>query len=115
MTAPISDDHEAILQTERRRCDAAIAGNMAVLDELFAEDLLHVHSNAMVHNKQELLHHIESRRPYRRIERGELTTRQYGEIAVLSGPLTNHMELPDGTRPILQGFVTQVLRHDRGF
>ena len=112
-----SDDSNAILEIERRRRAALVAVDLDELDRLFAEDLIHVHSTGMKHTKAELLRHIEQKRAFLAIDRGDLQIRVEGPIAVITGTMTNRMRSRDGKAEILlHGFVTQVLRrNDEGW
>ena len=112
-----SDDSNAILEIERRRRAALVAVDLDELDRLFAEDLIHVHSTGMTHTKAELLRHIEQKRAFLAIDRGDLQIRVEGPIAVITGTITNRMRSRDGKAEILlHGFVTQVLRrNDEGW
>jgi len=73
---------------------------------------VHIHSNGTVHDKPTLLHHIESRGGAVRVERGPLNVRIMGDVAVIVGPITNHMPSPDGQTTQMFGVVTQVVRRD---
>ena len=112
-----SDDSNAILEIERRRRAALVAVDLDELERLFAEDLIHVHSTGMTHTKAELLRHIEQKRAFLAIDRGDLQIRVEGPIAVITGTMTNRMRSRDGKAEILlHGFVTQVLRrNDEGW
>ena len=44
------------------------------------------------------------------IERGDLTIRRIGDVAIVVGPITNHLKNPDGSSRLQTGTVTQVLR-----
>ncbi|MEH3036436.1 MAG: nuclear transport factor 2 family protein [Sphingomonas adhaesiva] len=107
------EETAAILAAEDRRRAATVAGDIATLDALFADDLVHIHSNALVHDKAGILAHIGARRAFVAIERGPLRVRRYGDVAVLTGRLTNHLTTPDGPR-VLDGMATQVLRREDG-
>jgi ketosteroid isomerase-like protein len=88
-----------------------VAVDLTELDRLFSEDLVHVHSTGLVHSKPELLQHINQKRAFLAIERGPLYIRVEGDIAVMTGTMTNRMRARDGTGEfLLHGFVTQVLR-----
>jgi len=105
------DTVAAILEAERMRQEALVALDLAALDKLFADDLVHIHSTGLTHNKGELLRHIERRRGFTAIERGPLEVRVEGNLALVTGRITNHMRAPDGAGEIvLEGMVTQVLR-----
>lgn len=109
----LADDHALILDAESRRQAALIAVDMMALDRLFADDLVHVHGSAVVHDKAGILAYIQSRRAFRAIERGPLTVRVFGEAAVITGRMTNHLT-HDGHPAVLSGMVTQVLRREAG-
>ena len=109
MTA--GDEKALILEAERRRQSAVVEIDLATLDDLFAEDLIHVHSTGLVHRKRELLRHIDRKRGFIAIERGELDIRIEENVAVMTGPITNRMRGNTGASEIIMhGFVTQVLR-----
>jgi len=108
----MSDDRNVILATEEQRIRALIELDMPTLDALFAEDLVHIHSSGLIHDKQGILAHIERNRAFRNIERGELKLRQYGDVVLLSGSIINHMEI-EGKPLKLIGVVTQALRKEQ--
>lgn len=110
-TRTSAEIERAILDAEDRRQAALVAVDLPTLGELFAEDLIHIHSNGLVHDKAQLLHHVEQRRSFRRIDRGPLTVRVAGNTALLLGAMTNHMTI-DGVARVLEGVVAQVLRRD---
>lgn len=107
----LDDDLARILAAEERRRAALVSVDLAELAALFSDDLTHVHSTGLVHDKAALLAHIKERRAFVAVERGMLDVRVYGDIAVMAGPMTNHMRV-DGREVVLTGFVTQVLRRE---
>jgi ketosteroid isomerase-like protein len=100
----------AIMAVEARRREALIAVDIVALDALFDESLVHTHAPGLTHNKAQLLEHVTKRRAYRDISRGALTIRVIGEVAIVTGRITNRLGTPDGTERILSGQVIQVLR-----
>jgi ketosteroid isomerase-like protein len=109
-----TDEIRAILNLENRRIAALVAVDLNELDRLFAEDLVHVHSTGLAHTKPELLRHVEQKRGFLAVDRGDLQIRIEGNIAVITGTMTNRMRGKDGNGEILlHGFVTQVLRHSK--
>jgi ketosteroid isomerase-like protein len=107
----LCDDVNLVLDVENRRRAALVAVDLTELDRLFSEDLVHVHTTGLVHSKQELLQHINQKRAFLAINRGPLHIRVEGDIAVMTGTMTNRMRAKDGTGEfLLHGFVTQVLR-----
>jgi ketosteroid isomerase-like protein len=100
-----------ILEAEQLRQTAVVAIDLVALDQLFADDLVHVHSTGLVHSKEELLQHIDRKRGFLSIERGPLNVRVEGDVAVMTGPIVNRMRGKDGAGDIvMHGFVTQLLR-----
>jgi ketosteroid isomerase-like protein len=97
---------------EDRRRRAVVAVDLAELDAIFADDLVHIHSTGLTHDKPALLAHIERKRSFLAVERGQLDVRVCGDIAVMVGLVRNLMRTPDGGETVLEGVVTQVLRRD---
>lgn len=97
---------------ERRRQRALVDVDLDALDELFDETLVHTHAHGITHTKAELLAHTTSRRPYLDVTRGELLIRLVGDVAVITGPLTNLLRTPGGGERTLTGVATQILRRD---
>ncbi|MFJ2865136.1 nuclear transport factor 2 family protein [Kitasatospora sp. NPDC087314] len=99
---------------ELRRQRALVDADLDVLDEIFDDTLVHTHAHGITHTKTQLLEHTASRRPYLAITRGELLIRLVGDVAVVTGQLTNLLRTPDGGERTLAGVATQVLRrHER--
>jgi ketosteroid isomerase-like protein len=97
---------------ERRRQQALLEVDLDALDELFDDTLVYTHAHGITHTKAQLLEHTADRRPYLDITRGELLIRLIGDVAVITGPLTNLVRTPDGGERTLAGVATQVLRRD---
>jgi ketosteroid isomerase-like protein len=109
-----ADDQTKVLEAEMLRQRALIAVDMAELDALFADDLIHVHTTGLVHDKPGVMKHIESRRAFIELKRGPLDVRVQGDMAMLFGSMTNRMRHPDGHEVVLDGVATQVLRREAG-
>ncbi|WP_066561047.1 nuclear transport factor 2 family protein [Croceicoccus bisphenolivorans] len=99
----------AVIAVEDRRRAAVVAGDVKALEEIFADDLVHIHSTGLVHDKATLIAHIVARRQFVAIDRGPLDVRIIGDVAIITGPMTNHMTI-EGQPRTMQGMVTQVLR-----
>ncbi|HZN73000.1 MAG TPA: nuclear transport factor 2 family protein [Micromonosporaceae bacterium] len=97
---------------EQRRQRALVDVDLDTLDELFDDTLVHTHAHGITHTKTQLLEHTANRRPYLDITRGELLIRLIGDVAVVTGPLTNLVRTPDGGERTLAGVATQILRRD---
>lgn len=104
-----------LLAIEALRQRALIDGDLATLDELFDDTLLHIHAPGVMMDKAQLLEHTATRRAYLEITRGELTIRVVDDVAVMTGPITNRLRTAEGGERTLTGVVTQVLhREDNG-
>lgn len=101
---------DAILAVEATRQRALVDGDLDALDAIFDDALIHIHAPGLVHTKAMLLEHVATRRAYLSIERGDLTIRRIGDVAIVVGPITNHLKNPDGSSRLQTGTVTQVLR-----
>lgn len=98
----------ALLELEDRRQRALIAVDLDELDDLLADDLVHIHAPGIAHDKAQLLEHTATRRAYLQIERGPLTVRVYGDTAVLTGQIRNRLRTAEGGERTLGGVATQV-------
>jgi len=98
-----------LLDVERRRQEALIAVDLEALDALFDDTLVHIHAPGLVQGKAQLLEHTATRRAYLEITRGDLGIRVVGDVAVVTGPITNRMRAPSGGERTLEGVATQVL------
>ena len=103
---------EEVLAVESRRQQALIDVDLATLDALFEPSLVHIHAPGLVHSKAQLLEHTATRRAYLEITRGELNVRVFGaagDVAVITGPITNRLRTTEGGERTLAGVATQVL------
>lgn len=83
-----ADIREEILQLEAQRIAALTSGDVEALGKLVADDLVHVHGNGHMDGKDAYLQGVATKFKFHRIERGELTIRAYGDVAVVVGPLS---------------------------
>ena len=96
------------LEQERRR--ALVEEDYPRVAELFADDLVYVHTTGLVQGKADYLEYAKSAVQYLDIERGELLIRFYGEhLAVMTGTQSNTLRKRGGDQSIRgDGFATQV-------
>ncbi len=117
MSSPVQwpDDQVTaeLYAVERRRQKALIDVDLDTLDELFDDTLVHIHAPGLTHNKAQVLEHTATRRAYLDITRGDLVIRLVGDVAVITGPITNRLRTADGGERTLAGVATQVLRRDQ--
>lgn len=112
MTEVITPDEPtraALLAVEERRQQALVGGDIATLDDLFDDSLVHIHAPGLIHTKAQLLEHVATRQAYLAVERSELKIRLAGDVAVITGRIVNRLRNPDGTERSLAGAVTQVV------
>jgi ketosteroid isomerase-like protein len=106
-------DVEDVMAAEAERRRALIAGDVPALQALFADDLVHVHTTGIVHDKAKIIHHTTNILRFHDIIRGPLNVRVHGDIAIMTGEMTNVAQ-PVGKDDILniEAFVTQVWRRE---
>jgi len=110
-----AQDEMEVRQLEARRQTALVALDMEALADMFAEDIVHVHTNGMVHDKAAILSHIRSRAQFVAVERRNLVVRVYGDTALLTGDLINSLRIAGEEEPrIMKAFATQVVRREDG-
>ncbi len=100
----------ALLALEQERRRALVEEDHRRVAELFADDLVYVHTTGLVQGKADYLDYAQNAVQYLAIERGELQVRVYGDgLAVMTGPQCNTLQKRGGDQPIRgEGFATQV-------
>lgn len=84
------NDRDAIVELEARRCAAIGAADGAALKEILSDDYVHVHATGKI---DDLAGHIEAITLRPRVpERGPLSVRQYGDVAVVIGEQINRID-----------------------
>lgn len=105
------EDIADILETEEARQHALVTKDLAALEWLLADDLTHVHSSGMVHDKAQFIAHLDRMGGFRSIERGVLDIRVEGDIAIVTGSTVNGVRsIQTGEDITLEGFATLILR-----
>jgi hypothetical protein len=99
-------EREALLELERQRCAAISSGDIDTLKSLLSDDYVHVHMTAAVDDRAGHLKGV-SERP-RTTTRGDIKVRVYGEVAVLTGELTNQMATPGQEPKVVRAYCQQV-------
>jgi undecaprenyl pyrophosphate synthase len=95
-----------LIALETRRCEAIGAGDLDALADVLGDDYLHVLAPGKVVNKPQYIEMI--RNGPRKPGRGSLHVRVYGEAAVLTGDLDNHIGAPEAVRRVIPAYCTQV-------
>ena len=108
----MTDEQEVALLEERRRA-ALAAGDIVALGELIADDYVHVHATALVHDKAAMLDHV--RKSPRAVAPRSPKIRIFGDVAILTGEMIN---LAAGTAAApgsqTRLYATQVARKNGG-
>lgn len=104
----------SILELESARCRALVDKDLGALSDLVDDSLIHIHATGKVDSKQEYLQLVESALNFLTVSRDDLRVRVHGEVAVLTGRLTQHIEFCNtGERLKMAVFATQIwLRRD---
>ena len=108
----MSEDVGALLDLERRRCEAIAASATEDLRGLLTDSYVHVHMNGAVDTLEGHLKAVgqSPRTPVR----GEILVRVYDDLAVLTGPLDNHMVGRDGEPRVVPAYCQQVAVKQEG-
>lgn len=99
-------DVETLKALETKRCAAITSGDVETLKAMLVDDYVHVHMTGHVDDRAGHLKAVSSRP--RRTERGDLLVRVYGDLAVITGDLTNHMTGADGKTNATKAYCHQV-------
>lgn len=101
-----------ILDLEQRRCAAISTPDARALNELLADDYVHIFGNGRVSDKPGYVRSIVEfpRTPVR----GDLTVRVYGDTAIITGDVLNRVKQPDGSMKATKAIATQVVHRRHG-
>jgi len=81
-----SKDEKAVIDAERRRFDAQVSKDYAVLDQVLADDLIYTHSNGNTDTKASYIQSIrDGKSSYGSVDVLEQNVRLYGTTAVIKG------------------------------
>jgi hypothetical protein len=110
----MTSDLEAapLIALETRRCEAIGSGDLEALDDVLSDDYVHVLAPGKVVNKAEYIEMI--RNGPRKPEREALHVRLYGQAAVITGTLVNHIGAPGDVRRVIPAYCTQVALQEDG-
>lgn len=103
-------DTQDLQALEAARCAAISAGDVEALKALLADDYTHVHLTGRLDDRDGHLRAVVA--SPRQVLRHDLTIRQYGDLAVLTGRQTNRTTAADGTVSDVHAVCQQVaVRH----
>jgi hypothetical protein len=102
------DDVATLLDLEKRRCEAIAAADSATLTSMLDDNYIHIHLNGFEDDRTGHIKRVVEHP--RRIDRGDIKVRIFGDVAVLNGGATNCMKHPvDGTDVVIEATIQQVL------
>ena len=106
----MSDSRTAeILDADERRRAALIAGDIALLDRLLSDDLIHVHASGHACGKAEYFRDLKTWFAFLAIERSNLAVRFLGDAALLTGGMVHRVRLHDsGKIIVMDAFGSQI-------
>lgn len=100
---------DEILAAEQARREALVADDHTRVSQLFADELVYVHTTGLIHDKAQYLAYARDTVAYLAIERGELNVRVHGDVAIMTGTQTNTLKKRSEESSVYaEGFVTQV-------
>jgi ketosteroid isomerase-like protein len=103
-----------VLALDRQRFDAQVAKDTARLNQLLADDLIYVHSSAVVETKREFVANIANRKwDYRTAKLEGTRVRVYGNTAIVTGQGTLDM-MSDGKPIVVRLLYTDVYAKRKG-
>ena len=88
-----ADDLAALATREGERCAALMRGDADTLDAMLAADLVHIHLNGKADGRAAYLAGVRDAYTFRALTRGDLNIRCYGDFAVMTGTLSQQLEV----------------------
>lgn len=109
-TSDTDDCLATLLNRERERREALMTDDMERFAALLADDLVHVHTTGIVHDKAKLIQHAGQFLRFYSVERGPLTVVLVApEAAVMTGEMTNIVGRRGTEESVsVRSFVTQL-------
>lgn len=100
---------DELLECEAARGRALMERDFGTLAQLLADDLIHIHSTGVVHDKAAYLDYVRGPLAYLSVERGDLKVRMLGNAAIMTGTMTNVMQPPGPAAPVtVESHVVQI-------
>jgi len=117
---PQSAAEKEVEALERQRFDAQVKKDYALLDKVFADDLIYTHSNGKQNTKAEYIQSIkDGKSQYEKIDVEALNVRAYndGKTAVVNGTITITLPPKDGQPNLahLKYVVVQIKDKKKGW
>jgi hypothetical protein len=109
MTSMNNQALDEILEREATRGHALVERDFDTLERLLADDLLHIHSTGVVHDKAAYLDYVRGPLAFLSVERQDLKVTMLGDAAVMTGTMSNVMRPPGPAAPVtVDSHVVQI-------
>jgi ketosteroid isomerase-like protein len=95
---------------------ALTSADSKALADLLGDDLVHIHANGHIEDKQQYLESISTKLQFIKVERASLNIRVYGDVAVATGILNQTVRVKaSGATIDMRAVTTQnwICREDR--
>ncbi len=88
---------QAVEQAERNWAKAVVAGDLAALDKIFADDLIYTHSSGVTESKADYIGKLRSgQTKYLSVDYDSLTVKVYGNAAIVHSKARFKVTTPTG-------------------
>ena len=115
-TLPIDEPaSHPVLEAERARARALVAGDRPAVERLLAEELRYIHATGVVHDRAGYLAYLAGGPRFHEVTLGEARVLDLGDAALLTGRLLLRFQRPgEATVQQAQSFVTALWRRQGG-
>lgn len=105
---PIDDPvSHPVLEAERGRAQALVAGDRPAIERLLAEELRYIHATGVVHDRAGYLAYLAGGPRFHEVTLGDTRVLDLGEAALLTGRLLLRFQRPgEAAAQQAQSFVT---------
>lgn len=98
----MADNGKAIIELDKKRMQAMAAKDIAMLNEVLADDLIYTHSSARLDTKQSLIGNMQSGATvYTSVEPSDVQAQDLGDSVVLTGVC--RIKVSSGGKPMAFG------------
>jgi ketosteroid isomerase-like protein len=109
MTSMNNQAFNELLEREAARGRALVERDFDTLAQLMTDDLLHIHSTGVVHDKAAYLDYVRGPLAFLSVERRDLKVKMFGDAAVMTGAMSNVMRPPGPAVPVtVESHVVQI-------
>jgi ketosteroid isomerase-like protein len=115
MNDAMAEAIEAVAACERRRCRALVERDLAALNGLVRDDLVHIHATGSADDRAGYLKGVETAIDFLKVERQDLNIRIYADVAIMTGGLQQTIRIVrTGVEHVMNAMATQVWVREDG-